>query len=253
MHINKSFLIAITLFSAVITSSTTQATIVRFETNQGNFEVNLYDTGTPATVANFLSYVNNGDYSNVIIHRTVPSFIVQGGGFAYNGGWPAVNVFTSPAITNEPVYANVRGTIAMAKLGGNANSATNQWFFNLSDNRSNLDNQNGGFTVFGEVVSDGMTIVDLIAGIQRYNLGGAFAEIPLSNYDGSSDPSDSNLVIISAIVVSDAAVNSAAGLNPPKNANSTTGGSSSSSSGGGGSMGFLIIALLFIRRLNQKA
>jgi len=248
MQIKKTLFIVISLFTAVIATSASQATIVRIETNQGNFEVNLYDAGTPKTVANFLSYVNNGDYSNIIIHRTVPTFIVQGGGFAYNGGWPAVSIFKSPAVANEPVYANVRGTIAMAKLGGNANSATNQWFINLADNRSNLDNQNGGFTVFGEVTGTGMTVIDQIAAISRYNLGGAFAEIPLQNYAGSGDPDDTNLVIISAIVISDDTVNSASGLNPTKNANSTSGSSSSGGSGGGGSMGIFLIGLLLIRK-----
>ncbi len=240
------------LILSILTSSSVQATIVRIETNQGTIDVNLYDSGTPATVANFLSYVNNGDYSNAIFHRSVPTFIIQGGGFAYNGGWPPVNVFTSPAVTNEPVYANVRGTIAMAKLGGNANSATNQWFFNLADNRSNLDSQNGGFTVFGEVVGNGMTVVDQIAALQRYNFGGAFGEIPLANYGGSGDPTDNNLVIITSVSIIDSNVNSASSLNPTRNGSSSSGGSTGGDSGGGGSMSFLILALLVLIRKIER-
>jgi peptidyl-prolyl cis-trans isomerase A (cyclophilin A) len=49
--------------------------------------------------------------------------------------------------------SNLRGTIAMAKLGGDPDSATSEFFFNLADNSENLDNQNGGFTVFAQVIS----------------------------------------------------------------------------------------------------
>ena len=62
-------------------------------------------------------------------------------------------ITTKPAVINEPVYSNVKGTIAMAKQGGNENSATSQWFFNMSDNSQNLDLQNGGFTVFGQITA----------------------------------------------------------------------------------------------------
>ena len=105
--------------------------------------------------------------------------------------------------------------------------------------------------MFGEVNADGLTIIDQIAEIQQYNLGGAFAEIPLQNYAGSGDPDDSPWVIITALTISDSHVNSASGLNPIKNSNSTSGsgGSSSSVSGGGGSIGFFLIGLLMIRRL----
>jgi len=58
--------------------------------------------------------------------------------------------------------SNLRGTVAMAKLGGDPDSATSQFFFNLDDNSENLDNQNGGFTVFAEVV-EGLDVVDAIS------------------------------------------------------------------------------------------
>jgi cyclophilin family peptidyl-prolyl cis-trans isomerase len=146
------------------------ATIVRMETNVGAFNVQLYDTQAPLTVTNFLYYVNRGDYSNTVIHRSVPGFIIQGGGYV------DVNVFgldfffdfpNDPPVQNEfdPSRSNVRGTIAMAKLPSNPDSATSEWFFNLADNSANLDNQNGGFTVFGRVLDSGMDIVDTIANL----------------------------------------------------------------------------------------
>ena len=229
------------------------ATIVEFQTVMGEFEVNLYDNATPETVANFLNYVNNGRFTNSVVHRSVPGFVVQGGGFTYELALPLNDIQTFPAVVNEPVYANVRGTIAMAKVGGDPDSATSQWFFNLADNTANLDAQNGGFTVFGEVVGNGMDIVDAVAALPDYDFGGAFTDLPLRNYsqadyDNNVTVDDNHLVIINAIIVSDSTVNSADGLNPPP----TTAGQTPppvpppvSSGGGGGSLGMIsLLALL---------
>jgi peptidyl-prolyl cis-trans isomerase A (cyclophilin A) len=230
------------------------ATIVEFQTVMGNFEVNLFDNATPATVANFLSYVNNGAYSSSVIHRSVPDFVVQGGGFIYDQGPAMEAIPANPAVANEPEYSNVRGTIAMAKLSGNANSATNQWFFNLSNNSGNLDAQNGGFTAFGQVVGNGMDVVDAIAALPVYAFNSPFNELPLSNYTAADYANavpvdDSHLVIITAIVVTDTTVNSAAGLNPVLNTSLGGGGSPGDGSGGGGSLGlFTLLALLVASR-----
>ncbi|TQV76962.1 peptidylprolyl isomerase [Aliikangiella marina] len=236
--------------AAMFAASSASATIVQFETPLGNFEVNLYDQNTPITVGNFLTYVNAEDYDNTFIHRSIPGFVVQGGGFIYNNAWPADIISTFPPITNEPVYSNVRGTIAMAKLGGDPNSATAQWFINLSDNSANLDVQNGGFTVFGEVMGDGMAIVDQIAALPRYNLGGALAEIPLQNYDGVSDPDETNLALVTRIRVIDAATDTAANLTPPTNDLLVTPPTSSS---GGGSLGISLLALLGLIGLRRRS
>ena len=238
------------LISAAIVSLSSQATIVQMETNLGPIQINLYDEQTPATVANFLNYVNDGDYSNIIFHRSVSSFIVQGGGYAYNGTWPVQGIASDPIVINEPVFSNVRATIAMAK-GSAVNSATNQWFINLANNDSNLDNQNGGFTVFGEVVS-GMTFVDEISNVTTYNFGGAFTDIPLQSYDVANDPNETNLMIISSINIIDATVNSAANLSPTLTTRQEVIPTTPSSSGGG-SFSLLVFGLLFIGCRNRKA
>jgi peptidyl-prolyl cis-trans isomerase A (cyclophilin A) len=161
------------------------STVVRFSTTLGDFEVALFDSDTPITVANFLSYVESGAYTtNLFFHRSVPGFVLQGGGF-YILSNTVFAVPTQPAITNEPGISNLRGTIAMAKVGDNPNSATSQWFFNLGDNSANLNNQNGGFTVFGRVIGEGMQVVDALAAVPTYDasitLGGAFTQLPLLN------------------------------------------------------------------------
>lgn len=90
----------------------------------GDFQINLYDETTPETVQNFLQYVNSGAYANNVVHRSVDGFVVQAGGFTYNGSIPLDNVATDSPVTNEPVLSNVRGTISMAKLDSDENSAT---------------------------------------------------------------------------------------------------------------------------------
>jgi cyclophilin family peptidyl-prolyl cis-trans isomerase len=162
--------------------------------------VQLSDSVTPQTVANFLAYVNAGLYNNTIIHRSVSAFIVQGGGFSNASGLPAINTFSAvvnefandfAAASNGPV--NIRGTIAMAKLSGDPNSATDQWFINLADNSSNLDNQNGGFTTFGTVVGTGMNVFDTITTLPQTNLGDPFTNLPLA---GDGTGSYANLVTL---------------------------------------------------------
>jgi peptidyl-prolyl cis-trans isomerase A (cyclophilin A) len=198
------------------------ATIVQFQTSLGNIDVNLYDETTPETVANFLAYVNDGRYEDVVFHRLSLDFVLQGGGFTFNGSLPMDRVPQDATVANEPVLSNVRGTIAMAKIGGLPDSATSQWFFNLVDNDETLDNNNGGFTVFGEVMGDGMSVVDEIAGLQIFDRDAPVSELPLRNYTTQNDIDnvaigEDNIVFIHAIVVNDDAVDTAAGTNPPVN------------------------------------
>ena len=136
-------------------------TTVLVKTTNGDIPLELFNSVTPNTVTNFLQYVNGGLYNGVIFHRTVPSFIDQTGGFD-TFGQAITNLGT---VNNEFHLSNTAGTIAMAKVSGDPNSASNQWFINVADNSSILDDQNGGFTVFGKVLYSGLTVANTINGL----------------------------------------------------------------------------------------
>ena len=195
--------------TALVLSNSVNASIVHMETSLGNIDIELFDNEAPITVANFMNYVNDGDYNSSFFHRSVPGFILQGGGFSYDAYIPAYSYVPADApIVNEfdPSRSNLRGTLAMAKPGDDPDSATSQWFFNLADNSANLDFQNGGFTVFGQVLGNGMDIVDAISALPTYNITGvhsAFTDVPLNGYAGTYDPVNQLIYVnnISAVPV----------------------------------------------------
>ena len=221
----------INLFNSFDDSLTT-GKIAKFELynnslgNSGITNVVLFDQpgeGAPESVENFINYVEADDYVNSIIHRSIPGFVIQGGGFTVNGleqalvatpnsGAAAVSsIETNPPVVNEfsSLRSNLRGTLAFAKVGNNPNSATSQWFFNLANNSANLDQQNGGFTVFGQVLSDeDMEAVDDIAALPTSNRGSffnqsAFTNLPLNlNQQNQTLDSDADLVRYKNITVS---------------------------------------------------
>lgn len=139
------------------------ASAARLTTDLGNIDYAFLPGAAPSTVANFLGYLSRGDFVNTMFHRSVPGFIIQGGAFRADA--TASAVATQPPVVNEPNITNVRGTVAMAKIGGDPDSATNQFFINLAANGSNLDNQNEGFTVFARVAGSGMNVADAIAAL----------------------------------------------------------------------------------------
>lgn len=176
---------------------------VRFHTNLGDIDVNLTPDVTPATVANFLLYIARGTYTGTIFHRSVSGFVIQGGGYLLQNAAPVPASQLGP-VKNEFSISNTRGTIAMAKLGSDPNSATNQWFFNLANNAGMLDSQNGGFTVFGRVAGDAsLAVMDAIAALPVFNLtssfGSAFDTLPLTNYTSGAAPVIANYARVSSI------------------------------------------------------
>ncbi len=186
--------------------------LITIKTNFGDINVQLLPNDAPLNVANFLSYVNSGAYNNSFFHRSVQSgiYIVQGGGYAWTSSGP-VAINQNGAVQNEFKDSNVRGTLAMALLSGQPNSATNEFFFNNQDNSAQLDStSNGPFTVFAKVADQAsLNVMDQIAAVPTYNLTGlgsstsvysAFGQIPLQSYTSGSPLVLGNLVIITAIV-----------------------------------------------------
>lgn len=248
MSITKKLCQGLAFSGLLATSIAANATIVTLETSQGDITVNLFDKTTPKTVDNFLAYVNTGAYNQSVIHRSVSGFITQGGGFNYDGS-ELVAIDKNAAVANELVYSNVKGTIAMAKLGGDPHSATNQWFFNLADNSANLDVQNGGFTVFGQVIS-GMEVVEKIAGLSTCNLplGSSSTPAPVDNVTQCSDGIGfENLVSIANIDITDVSEATSDSLSPAKN--TLISAKEDSSSGGSfGLLSMLALGLVWLRR-----
>lgn len=206
----KKLLLGSLLASASFAST---ATIVEMQTSQGIIVINLFDQETPNTVENFLSYIDDEAYNQTVIHRSINNFVIQGGGFTFSDDFDAIE--TKPAIINEPVFSNVKGTIAMAKLGGNPDSATSQWFFNMSDNSagsSQLDTQNGGFTVFGQITAASQVTLDNIAALVHC---GETPVVGITSEQCSSNDvtiSSTNLVSIQSVSVLDDDPNSSQGL-----------------------------------------
>ncbi|WP_041523819.1 peptidylprolyl isomerase [Gilvimarinus agarilyticus] len=248
----------LTLAALIGASAASQATIVQFQTVMGDFEVNLYDETTPETVANFLAYVEAGAYSDTFMHRSVPGFIVQGGGFNYDiENAEYGDIASNDPVMNEPLLSNQRGTIAMAKPSEKPNGATNQWFFNLKDNSVSLDGPEGGYTVFGEVAGNGMAIIDAMAELPRGNFTPeefinniALDEMPVrdyeqEDYDDNLLPTEDHIVLVQNIVVLDAAVDTAADLDPMPTTRDDSepdnGGNNGGSGGGGGSVSWLML------------
>ena len=173
-HMKRFFVQGLCVFSMFVWSVLAQATIVDIQTNMGDIQIELYDTTAPKTVVNFLTYVNSHAYDTSFVHRSAKlpdgtPFVIQGGGYTWNDKAGAAVIPTRPPVVNEFGASNLRGTVAMAKLGGNPNSATDQWFINLGNNAANLDSQNGGFTVFGKIIGNGLTVADSIAALTVVN------------------------------------------------------------------------------------
>jgi cyclophilin family peptidyl-prolyl cis-trans isomerase len=210
----KRFAFLLLVFLAA-TSLASAGTLAQFRTVFGDIDVELYDQDKPVTVQNFIRYVRSGAYTNMFLHRCIPGFIVQGGGFNTTNQ-SATNLFTVfdyvpnfGSISNEfnigTRLSNIYGTIAMAKTAGDPNSASSQWFFNLGDNSADLDNQNGGFTVFGRLVrgtnvlntfkaiSQANGIVDLRKFYGTNDLTSLFSDLPV-RYLGQSPPDYNELI-----------------------------------------------------------
>lgn len=162
---------------------------VKLETNYGNIVIELNAEKAPNTVANFLSYVNDGFYDGTIFHRVIKDFMIQGGGFTEE----FVQKTPKAAIQNEANngLSNVRGSVAMARTG-DPHSATAQFFINTVDNNFlDFRGESGaawGYAVFGQVI-EGMDVIEAIRAVST------------GSQDGHSDVPNETVMINSATVV----------------------------------------------------
>ncbi len=150
---------------------------VLMETSKGDITIELFENEAPRTVKNFLSYASEGFYNNLIFHRVIKDFMIQGGGMDSE----MRQKDPKPPIKNEARrgLGNNRGTLAMARTNI-IDSATAQFFINVNDNDflNHTDNTARGFgyAVFGEVIK-GMDVVDSIARVKTGNFNG-FQDVP---------------------------------------------------------------------------
>lgn len=194
---------------------------VRFETTMGDIVVDLCSDDAPNTVDNFLTYVDDGAYTDTgFLHRSVQGcpnvesppgscseenwlFIVQGGGYYVDAG-VIQSVETRDPIDLENRVQNVYGSLSMARTSV-PNSATSQWFFNTAHNQ-NLDHDPDavpevvGYAVFGEVVM-GFDVLNAIAAQETriFNIGW-FEDVPLDSYPGGGASVLDHMIYVTDIV-----------------------------------------------------
>ena len=149
--------------------------MITIKTNHGEIAVELFEDKAPISCENFRQYATDGHFNDTIFHRVIPNFMIQGGGMdASMASKPTRDPIKNEADNGE---SNVRGTLAMARTGV-VDSATSQFFINLSDNDFlNHGSRDFGYAVFGKV-TDGMDIVDAIAGVATGSSGG-HSDVPL--------------------------------------------------------------------------
>ncbi len=158
----KTFIISIAIILVIVLAillipKSEKMTRVKLETNHGDIVINLYGD-MPITTGNFENLVKSKTYDEVIFHRVIEGFMIQGGDPTGTGfGDPSI-----PNIQDEFTHAggnkNTRGTISMANAGPNTGSS--QFFINLVDNNF-LDTKH---PAFGKVI-EGMEIIDQIAAL----------------------------------------------------------------------------------------
>ncbi len=163
--------------------------VVIMDTSKGTIKIELNAAQAPATVENFLGYVDAKFYDGTVFHRVKKGFMIQGGGFEAPlknvknvAEFQAKEKKTRDPIRNEASngLSNLRGTIAMARTN-NPDSATSQFFINVVDNTF-LDRspQSPGYCVFGKVI-DGMDVVDEIRSVETRTIGRQIEDVPVED------------------------------------------------------------------------
>ena len=174
----KLFLLFVFIIIFITTSKAqAETTMVKMETSKGVITIELDGDKAPDTVANFISYVQEGFYNGTIFHRVISNFMIQGGGFTEDMAQKP----TRDPIQNEANNGlmNDTGTIAMARTQ-DPHSATAQFFINVKDNDflnfKSETPQGWGYAVFGKV-NEGMDVVNAIKDVQTKTVG-PYQDVP---------------------------------------------------------------------------
>lgn len=164
---------------SLLTAAANAAPFVELQTTVGQIVLELHPEQAPETVANFLAYVDDGFYAGTVVHRVIPGFVVQGGGYDAALQFRA----TREPIANEAASClrNRRGTVAMARSIA-PRSTTSQFFINLTDNNhlNHVRPQAGyeGYCAFATVV-EGMDVADRMSQVATGARGTFPADVPL--------------------------------------------------------------------------
>ncbi len=170
-------MVAVVLAAGIVHDIAAAGPRVRVSTNMGDFVIELFPDRAPLTVENFLRYVREGFYTNTLIHRVVPGFVIQGGGHSADDYSLKP---THAAVANESGNGlpNKRGAVGLARTSA-PHSGTSQFYVNLADN-PDLDPlpTRWGYAVFGQVV-EGMEVVERIGVTPTGRVGPFESEAPL--------------------------------------------------------------------------
>lgn len=201
----KSHLAAFLIATSLVLAGPVRAadtTYVRFNTTLGNIDVQLLTDEKPITTGNFLGYLDSGSYYGSVVHRSVngPQYhIIQGGTYNLRSNNLSAITVNAP-ILNEAGISNIRGTLAMAYVDPDPNSATSGWFFNTQDNSGVFDVKN--YTVFGRVANpSSLAVMDALQIVPvpfPSPLGSPFDQIPLNNYS-APNVLISNLIMVNSV------------------------------------------------------
>jgi peptidyl-prolyl cis-trans isomerase A (cyclophilin A) len=163
-------ILGITALALLVAAAPAWAQKVRLATSEGDIVLELEAEKAPRTVSNFVGYVKSGHYDGTIFHRVIPTFMIQGGGMKPDMG--EKKTLSPIPLESRNGLSNVRGSVAMARTG-DPNSATAQFFINVTDNNF-LDQpqarDGNGYAVFGRVV-EGMDVVDKIKAVPTQSMG----------------------------------------------------------------------------------
>jgi peptidyl-prolyl cis-trans isomerase A (cyclophilin A) len=194
-HLEPRTMLTATPFPLLSALDNPNDTVVRMETNFGDVDFELFDSGAQnATAMNFIHYIHAGRLDQTFFHRleTVgvnnsQIGVLQGGGFTFDNtaGLKQVTPFAAIAL-EDTGHSNLARTISMARTN-TLDSATSQFFINTVDNTA-LDTAGGGYAVFGKVVQ-GWSIIQTIIAAQVRDLTANPAmntEQPAFNLDGTS-------------------------------------------------------------------